>query len=100
MDMQSFGKKTPTRKIDQLYLFGTTLAKGGVRHRIFQTLVQRAQYKKRLPEQADSVLSEIVSRLQGTLKETDMQMIFLGLPHHGMIIWYIVFISIGVLMIL
>ena len=50
MDMYSFGRKSPARKIDQLYLFGGTLQKGGIRHRIYQTAIQAAQHKKRLPE--------------------------------------------------
>ena len=72
MEMHSFGRKG-VRPMDRLVAFGTSLAKGGTRHRLYTTAWKQAQRDKRFPEQAAAVLLEIYTKLSGSLRETDFQ---------------------------
>ena len=61
------------KSYDQLLLYQQCLPEGTTRRQIFDTYINRQRKRKRLPDQAKEVLSEIKGRLKDRIKETEFQ---------------------------
>jgi hypothetical protein len=61
------------RPYDMLTVFRKTLAPGGTRLKVYDTVVKRARKLGRLPLQAKEVYEEILVKLRRTIRETKMQ---------------------------
>ena len=72
IDCHSFGKKVP-RPYEVLMLLAGTFPANSVRLRIYNTQVDRARKKGRLPHDAAAVLEEIKQRLKQAIRETNFQ---------------------------
>jgi hypothetical protein len=72
LDCHTIGKKG-VRPYDMLTVFRKTLAPGGTRLKVYDTVVKRARKLGRLPLQAKEVYEEILVKLRRTIRETKMQ---------------------------
>ena len=72
LDCHAFGRQG-VRPLDVLILMKKTLAPSSSRLRTYQTLMDRARKKARLPAEAAKVLEEIKARLNSMIRETSFQ---------------------------
>ena len=73
LDCHAYGRRGGVRPIDQLTVFRKTLADGSTRRQVFDTMKKIAQDQGRLPYEAKEVYDEIIERLRGTIRETELQ---------------------------
>ena len=72
MNLQAMGR-TGLRPHDLLTGYKIALTPGGIRHRIYETILNRAMREGRIPSESLAVLEEIKTRLKNAIKETIFQ---------------------------
>ncbi len=70
---EGHGLRELRASVGGLALLKQSLPIGSTRLLIYETMMQRAQKKERLPAEAKAVMEEIKIRLKDCIRETDLQ---------------------------